>query len=442
MPAAAVALAKIAAKYVARKVAADLLRAVWKPLLTTILVLFLLQLVLLAVVINTLIPRAQAGTGPSGRFAQSGGPLYSASTTSLGLDTLSALRAATIRDLGFGPSDAARIDRMIAAIRPDSPLVGQGALILRLGQTYGVDPLLIALWQAESQMATDGLNIPANGNWNGGNMVWEAAEPYAAAWGCSPGRSSLGHRWALCPTADGGLGLWFQYVGTSPVYARAATFSDFVNIYNPCSDPENARNGFPCGDVYGGNILSTIRTHAGRSSVSLPGGECEAALSDEAPGPEGAPAAADNLTLPSAAGEIMRQVFGGRQFPITQGWGHSDLSGEPTYLGYRHFHRGIDFGVPSGTAIYAPAGGVADQRTGHAGNLIVSLALPNGYTFVFMHLDRQIAAGSTPAGAPIGLTGNTGYSTGAHLHLELISPSGQWVPPEQWGCVGIQGQRQ
>src|SRR6266487_2111897 len=88
------------------------------------------------------------GRGPRGAPVQPIGPVYYAGAGNLAAGG-DALRLASIRDLGFGPSDAARIERLIASIRPASPLVGHGAQLLRLGQQFGVDPLLIVLWQLE-----------------------------------------------------------------------------------------------------------------------------------------------------------------------------------------------------------------------------------------------------------------------------------------------------
>src|SRR5690348_2781669 len=81
------------------------------------------------------------GSGPLGTFVQAVGAVYYASTASLsGGDD--AITRASIHDLGFGPSDAARIERLIAALNPGSPLVGHGEAILHLGQQFRVDPLL------------------------------------------------------------------------------------------------------------------------------------------------------------------------------------------------------------------------------------------------------------------------------------------------------------
>lgn len=220
-----------------------------------------------------------------------------------------------------------------------------------------------------------------------------------------------------------------NYVGVR--YADFATLAAFANTYNPCSDPENARNGFPCGDVYGTIIIALLRQYAGPPVVAAP--------------PAGSPAAGGcgpllpigdaeaNRTLPAGVPEIMTRVWGGRGWPVTQGWGYSSLSGEPPWLGYPHFHTGIDFGAPEGTPLYGPAAGYARPAV-YGSMLIEELRLDNGHTWRFLHLSVQSADGLVAPGQLLGYSGNTGYSTGPHLHLELKDPSGGWVAPEEWAC--------
>jgi murein DD-endopeptidase MepM/ murein hydrolase activator NlpD len=365
-----------------------------------------------------------SGSGPLGSFVQAVGPVYYASTASLSGEG-DAITRASIHDLGFGPSDAARIERLIAAINPKSPLVGQGETILHLGQQFGVDPLLIAQWQLESNMGTVGINSPGNG----GNMLWLAAKPYADRYGCTPGPATTGHQWAACPSVGAGLGIWFNYVGV--FYKDVANLGDYARIYDPCSDPGNV--GASCGDAYARLLLDLVRRNAGPPVTPLvpAQGQQDPETGDCVPRLPVA-SATENLT-PAGVTAIMGVVFGGKSFPVTQGYGISPLSGEPAYLGYPHFHTGIDWGAPMDTPLYAPAAAVAEPRTA-GGALIESLRMANGYTWNLLHLDTQIAHGVVEQGQLIGESGNTGYSTGPHLHIELVDAHGQWVPPEEWTC--------
>lgn len=99
-------------------------------------------------------------------------------------------------------------------------------------------------------------------------------------------------------------------------------------------------------------------------------------------------------------------------------------------------HPGIDLGLPFGTPIYAAEQGtvvLAGWMTG-LGNTVI-LALSDGTQVVFGHLShigvkRGDVAG---AGLQLGLSGNSGNSTGNHLHFEVRAPStGQPIDPVAW----------
>jgi murein DD-endopeptidase MepM/ murein hydrolase activator NlpD len=85
-------------------------------------------------------------------------------------------------------------------------------------------------------------------------------------------------------------------------------------------------------------------------------------------------------------------------------------------------HNGIDFGVVVGTPVEATMDGkvtYAGWNTQGYGNLVI---VENGdYKTYYAHLSSiPVAVGdSVSAGATIGLSGNTGNSTGPHLHYEI-----------------------
>jgi septal ring factor EnvC (AmiA/AmiB activator) len=86
----------------------------------------------------------------------------------------------------------------------------------------------------------------------------------------------------------------------------------------------------------------------------------------------------------------------------------------------RHFHNGIDVGVPSGTPVRAAADGVVREARYRAGwgNLII--VCHGEHTTYYAHLRRMgVRAGqAVRKGQQIGEVGTTGYSTGPHLHFE------------------------
>lgn len=102
----------------------------------------------------------------------------------------------------------------------------------------------------------------------------------------------------------------------------------------------------------------------------------------------------------------------------------------------RSFHRnhyGTDIKVYVGDTIYAAFPGkvriVAYERKGY-GNYVV-IRHPNGLETVYGHMSKHLVSEDqvVKAGQPIGLGGNTGRSTGSHLHFETRF-LGQFINPE------------
>ena len=85
-------------------------------------------------------------------------------------------------------------------------------------------------------------------------------------------------------------------------------------------------------------------------------------------------------------------------------------------------HKGIDFGVAEGTPVYAVEAGTVLQSGFQAGGYgwYVLLIHPDGSGSVYAHLCKQglPAGASVVQGAIIGFSGNTGNSSGPHLHYE------------------------
>lgn len=95
---------------------------------------------------------------------------------------------------------------------------------------------------------------------------------------------------------------------------------------------------------------------------------------------------------------------------------------DPIY-GTRRFHEGMDFSAPVGTPVYATADGTVATASWQSqyGNLI---EINHGYNYRtrYAHLSKMnVRAGQTVhRGDLIGLVGNTGKSTGPHLHYEVL----------------------
>lgn len=102
-------------------------------------------------------------------------------------------------------------------------------------------------------------------------------------------------------------------------------------------------------------------------------------------------------------------------------------------LGYSKMHRGIDFAAPIGTPIYAAGDGRVTEagRKGSYGNYI-RIRHSGEFSTAYAHLSRYAAGlrkGSrVKQGQIIAYVGNTGRSTGPHLHFELIRGKTQINP--------------
>ncbi|GGS63150.1 M23 family metallopeptidase [Streptomyces griseoviridis] len=85
-----------------------------------------------------------------------------------------------------------------------------------------------------------------------------------------------------------------------------------------------------------------------------------------------------------------------------------------------HDYAAIDIQVPIGTPVYAVTRGTVGHIDGGFGNG-VTLTDAGGVTYIYGHLDsRAVGAGTTVTpGQYLGESGNTGQSTGPHLHFEI-----------------------
>jgi hypothetical protein len=118
--------------------------------------------------------------------------------------------------------------------------------------------------------------------------------------------------------------------------------------------------------------------------------------------------------------------------PVDAGCGYAlpldrSLLPRAAYLSPHHDYPAVDLPVPVGTAVHVIRGGeVASAGPSGLCGLGVVVAGTDGGRYVYCHLSRiDVAAGtSVAAGSVLGLSGNTGHTTGPHLHVGLSSPGG------------------
>lgn len=115
---------------------------------------------------------------------------------------------------------------------------------------------------------------------------------------------------------------------------------------------------------------------------------------------------------------------------ITQYFGNTPFSSKNPQVYNGSGHNGIDFGTKVGTPIYSAAAGTV-LGTGNTDTACsgvsygkwVLIKHGNGLSTLYAHLSViQVNAGDmVTAKQKIGLSGNTGYSTGPHLHFTVYA---------------------
>lgn len=127
--------------------------------------------------------------------------------------------------------------------------------------------------------------------------------------------------------------------------------------------------------------------------------------------------------------------------PAIQPISNKDLTHLASGFGYRthpiykiqHLHTGLDFTAPVGTEIYATGDGtikeVNSEPRGYGNHIIISHGF--GYETLYAHMSKfnGLRPGQkVKRGEVIGYVGNTGTSTGPHLHYEVIK-NGEKINP-------------
>jgi murein DD-endopeptidase MepM/ murein hydrolase activator NlpD len=107
-------------------------------------------------------------------------------------------------------------------------------------------------------------------------------------------------------------------------------------------------------------------------------------------------------------------------------------------LHYWKMHTGIDIGVPLGDPVHAAAGGTVIEsyyNSAYGNRVVVSHGYINGHHLVttYNHLSQRYASlgEHVDRGETIGLVGSTGWSTGPHLHFEVMV-DGSYRDPMGW----------
>lgn len=142
-----------------------------------------------------------------------------------------------------------------------------------------------------------------------------------------------------------------------------------------------------------------------------------ASRGEERTAPAPAPAKTGSLKVWPVQG-VITDHFGWRIHPVR---------------GTNDFHDGMDMSVPIGTPVVAAAGGEVTYAGYMGGYGLVVKVDHGGVVTMYAHLSRAaVSVGeSVGAGDVVAYSGNTGVSTGPHLHFTVFS-GGTPVDPLSW----------
>ena len=138
---------------------------------------------------------------------------------------------------------------------------------------------------------------------------------------------------------------------------------------------------------------------------------------------------ADRYTAEAAAASAAGEGEAGFVLPVDRTW----IDPDPTVLDQPHHdYPAWDLPIPTGTALLAVTSGtVATVDDGRCG-LGLLIRSGDGWTYTYCHLSALAVANGerVAAGQLVGRSGNTGNSSGPHLHFAVTGPDGTAVCPQ------------
>jgi len=108
------------------------------------------------------------------------------------------------------------------------------------------------------------------------------------------------------------------------------------------------------------------------------------------------------------------------------------------FTGRKKFHEGLDISAPIGTPVYAPADGIVTfvgMKNGYG--LVIEIKHGDRYITRYAHLSKSFVrvGQKVQRGDMIARVGNSGRSTGPHLHYEVLK-DGVPVNPRRFIVLG------
>jgi len=138
----------------------------------------------------------------------------------------------------------------------------------------------------------------------------------------------------------------------------------------------------------------------------------------------------DWVTIQEINGDLFHKPLHGSYYISSRyGWRNNP------FVNARTFHNGIDMASPLGTSIYAALDGTVSS-TGYDvtyGNYVI-VTHHSGYQTLYGHMSKILVAKGkrVTTSTKIGLVGNTGQSTGPHLHFTVYKNRATLNPATLW----------
>lgn len=134
------------------------------------------------------------------------------------------------------------------------------------------------------------------------------------------------------------------------------------------------------------------------------------------------PSSGSNSSSSSSSGGASS---GGFAFPLAYSTGVTCAYGPRVHPinGNKSFHYGVDLAAGMNTEIYATKSGTITGATyGEANGYYVTINHGDGYSSIYAHMTNYVVSvgDSVKQGQLIGYVGTTGWSTGPHLHFEIL----------------------
>jgi LysM repeat protein len=196
---------------------------------------------------------------------------------------------------------------------------------------------------------------------------------------------------------------------------KGDTISSIASLYQVESEDVSVFNGLRDGTLVVGN------------TIVIPNGVKPAEKAEEKKEEKKSSGSKKNSSGKSGSGSGVSSGYYTRPTsgPVTSNFGPRNGS----------YHYGIDYGVSIGTSVYAAASGkVVKTSCGSGYGICLVIQHDNGTQTLYAHLsEMKVTNGKRVSkGDHIAESGNSGRSSGPHLHFEIISSNGQKLNPAKY----------